>query len=328
MDDGFPVIYSTLQPQALVSRVLSCYPIGEVKDCQFWRRGLSDVYLVETLDQAYVLRVSHCHWRGQSEIDFELALLDFLHHRGLPVAYPLRTESDALWVAINAPEGKRYASLFIYAPGCVPIGDLDLSQAMKLGETVAKIHQAGLKFSCEADRNPLTLNYLLDQSWELIAPFLQQRPSDSEFIEDAIAEIKFSLKGFPQDAPYWGICWGDPHSGNAHFTPDNQVTLFDFDQCGYGWRSFEIAKFRQAALNTGISRRVREAFLNGYQSVSEIEAFELAAIPAFTQAAHIWMWSISLNYALHHNYCRLDDSYFHVRLEQLKKLKSPDWQSF
>jgi Ser/Thr protein kinase RdoA (MazF antagonist) len=325
---GFPVIYSTLQPKALVSEVLSCYSIGDVKECQFWRRGLSDVYLVETLQKQYILRISHCHWRSKSEIDFELALLDFLHQQCLPVAYPLRTRSGDLSIELNAPEGKRYASLFIYAPGCVPIGDLNPTQAAKLGETVAKIHQAGVKFSCDAARKPLTLDYLLDDSWKSIAPFLKHRPQDFEYLEGAIADVKRQLEDFPQQPPYWAICWGDPHSGNAHFTPDDQVTLFDFDQCGYGWRAFDIGKFRQVALNTGISRRVREAFLNGYQSVSAIAEFEVFAIPAFTQTAHVWMWSISLTNALRHNYSRLDDSYFHIRLEQLKKLKSPDWQLF
>lgn len=324
--DDFPVIYSTLSPQALVSRVLARYPIGEVRNCLFWHRGLSDVYLIETSHLPYVLRVSHCHWRTKADIDFELALLDFLHRRGLPVSYPLRTRSGTVSIELNAPEGKRYATLFTYAPGAIPIGDLNIKQATKLGETVANLHQAGTEFYCDAKRKPLTLDHLLDESWGKIAPFLKL--SDRDYVADAIEQIKQQLQDFPQTSPYWGICWGDPHSGNAHFTGDDQPTLFDFDQCGYGWRAFEIGKFRQMALGAGISRRVREAFLNGYQSVSALADFERAAIPAFTQAAHIWMWSITLTTALHHNYSRLDESYFHGRLEQLKQLKSPDWQAF
>lgn len=321
-----PVTYSTLAPQALVDLVTSAYKIEPVQSCYFWRRGLSDVYLIETHHHRYIFRISHCQWRSKADIDFELAVLDFFHQRCLPVAYPLRTVNDTLSIELDAPEGKRYASLFVYAPGSVAIGDLNVAQANKLGETVAKLHQAGLEFCCEEDRTPLTLAYLLDDSWHLIAPFL--KASDRAYVEDAIAQIKHDLNHFPQTPPYWTICWGDPHSGNAHFTSDDQVTLFDFDQCGYGWRAFEIAKFRQVALNTGISRSVREAFLNGYLNVNSIAEFELAAIPALTQTAHLWAWSISLTYALRHNYSRLDECYFSVRLQQLKKLKSPDWQLF
>lgn len=324
----FPVVYSTLSPQAMVSRVLSCYDIPEVKACQFWHRGLSDVYLIETAKQPYILKVSHCHWRCKSEIEFELELLNYLHKRHLPVAHPLVTKHDRLFLELDAPEGKRYASLFTYAPGSVPLGDLNLVQAATLGETLANVHQAGAEFVTPVDRPALTLEYLLDRSWHSISPFLKHRFDDYDCVESTIDTIKAQLQDFPTQAPYWSICWGDPHSGNAHFTSDNHVTLFDFDQCGYGWRAFDLGKFRHVAVSTGISRRVREAFLEGYERVSPIEEFERSAIPAFTQVAHIWVWSISLTNAIHHNYSRLDDSYFKMRLEQLKKLKSPDWQLF
>ncbi|MCU0549241.1 MAG: phosphotransferase [Leptolyngbya sp. Prado105] len=323
---SLPVLYSTIDPSAIVSRVLSCYDIGTVKGCKFWCRGLSDVYWVETDCAAYVLRVSHWGWRSQADIDFELALLDFLQQKSVPVAYPLRTTSGKLSIVLNAPEGDRYASLFIYAPGAIPLGDLSLRQATRLGETVAKMHQAGEQFECDFARKPMTLDYLLDGAWDAIETFLTV--SDREYLEKAIIQIKSELRDFPRSAPYWGICWGDPHSGNAHFTDVDQPTLFDFDQCGFGWRAFDLGKFRQVALNTGISRRIREAFLVGYQSVNPLEAFELGAISAFTQTAHIWVWSISLTYALRHNYSRLDDSYFGKRVEQLRKLRSPDWQMF
>ncbi|MER3434591.1 MAG: homoserine kinase [Leptolyngbya sp. ERB_1_1] len=325
-DKLLPVLYSTIDPGAIVSRVLSCYDIGKVRSCEFWCRGLSDVYLVETDRASYVLRVAHWGWRSQADIDFELALLDFLQSRGLPVAHPLRTESGKLSIVVNAPEGERYAALFTYAPGVVPLGDLSIQQATRLGETLAKVHEAGLEFECQIDRKPLTLEYLLDESWIVIAPFLQR--DDRAYVEEAIKQIKTALEEFPRSSPYWGICWGDPHSGNTHFTAADQPTLFDFDQCGFGWRAFELGKFRQVALSTGISRRVRDAFLQGYQSVTPLAEFERAAISAFTQTAHIWVWSISLTYALRHNYSRLDDSFFRKRVEQLRKLKSPDWQMF
>jgi hypothetical protein len=46
----FPVVYSTLDAHALAALAFSNYPIDVSKSCQFWHRGLSDVYLLETLD--------------------------------------------------------------------------------------------------------------------------------------------------------------------------------------------------------------------------------------------------------------------------------------
>jgi Ser/Thr protein kinase RdoA (MazF antagonist) len=325
---SFPVVYSTLASDALISEVLSRYEIGTVSSCQFWHRGLSDVYLVETLTKPYVLRVSHSHWRTGSDIDFELELLDFLRAHCIPVAYPLRTLEGDLSIEIEALEGIRYASLFIYAPGGVALGDLNVTQSFKLGETVAKVHQTALEFRTDTYRQPLTLDYLLDDSFVAIAPFLRHKPDNLEYLTDAIAQIKQHLQGLPQEPPLWGICWGDPHSGNVHFTPDNQITLFDFDQCGYGWRIFEIAKFLQVSLNSGLSPKVRNAFIQGYQSVEPLLDFELASLQSFTQTAHIWAWAICLNNTRLYDYSRLDDSYFHHRLEHLKMLRSPDWHLF
>ena len=324
----FPVIYSTLASEALVSRLLPHYEIGVVARCEFWHRGLSDVYLVETPLNQYILRVSHHHWRKKSEIDFELELLDFLQQRQLPVAYPLKTLDHRLSIEINAPEGKRYAALFTFAPGKVALGDLNPTQSLLLGLTMAKLHQAAVDFRSHYHRQPLTLDYLLDDSFGIIAPFLEHRTIDLSYLAEVIAQIKHQLQDFPTEPPFWGICWGDPHSGNAHFTPTGEVTLFDFDQCGYGWRAFDIAKFLQVSLRTGISKQVREAFLSGYQTVCELTEKELASLQALTQTAHLWVWAISLNAARLHNYSRLDESYFTQRLEQLKRLKSPDWQLF
>ena len=119
----FPVVYSTLDCGALVSLVLSQFDIDKNISCQFWHRGLSDVYLVTTPKSQYVLRVSHTHWRSRREIAFELEYLNFLKANNIPIAAPLPTHQGDFLVEINAPEGGRYASLFEYAPGKIPVGD-------------------------------------------------------------------------------------------------------------------------------------------------------------------------------------------------------------
>ncbi|MDC0834515.1 Homoserine kinase [Geitlerinema sp. FC II] len=324
----FPTIYSTLSVEALVSQVLSQYAIAPVVSCCFWHRGLSDVYLVKTEKRPYILRVSHHHWRSAADIYFELNLLDFFRQQGLPVAHPLQTTDNQIAVTINAPEGQRYAALFVYADGEVPLGDLNVAQSRQLGEILAKLHCASLSFQTPFRRDDLCEEYLFDRSFETISPFLQHRPRDLDYLNEAIAHSKSCLQALPKTEPYWVVCWGDPHSGNAHFTPDGGVTLFDFDQCGYGWRAFDLAKFLHIALRTGISRGIRNGFLEGYQSVSPLAEKEVEMLQPLTQAAHFWSWAIALTNAAFHNYSRLDDSYFTQRLEQLKLLRSHDWQLF
>ncbi|MBD2176355.1 homoserine kinase [Pseudanabaena sp. FACHB-1998] len=325
-DHLFPITYSTLAPEALVDRVLSCFAVGEVTSCVFWMRGLSDIYLVSTRDSRYVLRVSHAHWRSKAEIEFELQLLEFLHRHHIPVAYPLSTYDGKLAIEIKALEGDRYASLFTHAAGQVAVGDLNKVQAQKLGETVAKLHKTSQNFQCHAARPHLTINYLLDDSLRDLSPFFNNGARD--YMQEAIAHIKEQIHDLPQELPLWSVCWGDPHSGNVHFTDNNDITLFDFDQCGYGWRSFDIAKFLQVTLQAGISPSVRKAFLHGYQSTQPLEEIELKCMQPLMQAAQIWSWAISVKSAIVHNHSKLDHSYFHQRLEHFKMLRSPDWKPF
>lgn len=326
--DAFPVIYSTLAPQALIAQVLCQYNLGEITACKLWNRGLSDVYLVEINNQSYILKVSHHHWRNLADIQFELELLEFLHHKNIPVAYPIRTREKQLLVKIKALEGDRYAALFPYANGTVPLGDLNLTQSEILGTTLARLHQSSADFHCLAQRQPLTLDYLLDDSYRVIADCLQDRPQDLTYLENAIKNIKQELHSISTQPPFWVVCWGDPHSGNVHFTDNNQITLFDFDQCGYGWRVFDLAKFLQVSLQAGIDRQVRDTFLDSYQTIIPLTPQELDSLPLLTQTAHIWVWAISVNAAKVHSWCRLDGSYFRRRIEQLKRLTSKDWQLF
>lgn len=324
----FPAIYSTLSPQALIDGVLTRYKIDIIERCLFWNRGLSDIYLVETASKSYILKVSHHHWRSKTDIQFELEFLDFLHQQDIPVANPLKTTDGELLVTIRAVEGDRYAALFTYAPGEVPKGDLNTEQSAIMGNILGKIHRVALRFHSTTPRQPLDLKYLLDDSLEVIRPYLCQSDKDLLYLEETIAKIRQQVSCLEQKSPLWSVCWGDPHSGNVHFTVDNQITLFDFDQCGYGWRIFDLAKFLQVSLSAGIKCKVRDAFFVGYQQVQKLTDSELSSLQALTQMAHIWAWAISINATAIHNWSRLDDFYTKKHLHQLKRLSSKEWQLF
>ena len=328
MRDLFPAVYSTLAPQALTKLILSSYDLGRVEKCLLWNRGLSDIYLVESADKSYILRISHHHWRSRLDIDFELELLNFFYQRQLPVAYPISTTDNKLYVTIPALEGDRYAALFPYAEGSIAVGDLNPTQSKIFGQTLAKLHDTGLDFAYHAAPKALTLDYLLDKSVQAIAPFLQKYSQDLDYLKRKAQTIKEQLLNLPQDFPYWSVCWGDPHSGNAHFTPDNQITIFDFDQCGYGWRAFDVAKFLQVSMSAGMCRKVRDAFFAGYQEINSLTDQELSCLQALTQTAHIWSWAINIEGASVHCWSKLDQYYFKKRLEQLKCLDSSSWQLF
>ncbi len=319
----FPVFCSLLAPPAVAELISSKYHL-RINRCQFWHRGLSDIYLLETESELYILKVYHCHWRKQEDIYFELEFLKFLKSNHIPVSDPLETPEGDFCISIEAPEGVRHAALFNYAPGAVAVGDLNPQQGHLLGVTLAKLHRCSHSFTPSYPRQPLNLEYILEQSLEDITPFLQERRKELQDFQDISKNLKKQILDLPAESPYWTVCWGDPHSGNIHFVSDEQLTLFDFDQCGYGYRLFDIAKFWQVTLQSGLSRSIRDSFLSGYQSLQSLPEFEFLYLKPLTQIAHIWAWSISLNAAKYYDYCRLDEYYFTKRLQHLKRIASDD----
>ena len=324
----FPVIYSTLSAAAIVERVLPLFKLQDVERCELWHRGLSDIYLVQNPRGLKVLRVSHHHWRSRTDIDFEVDFLNFLAQHDMPVAAPLATVNGDFLVEVGAPEGMRYATLFPFAPGEISLGGWTVDQSKRLGEVVANIHKISSEFTSESPRQSLDLDYLLDESLSYILPFFGDRPHDWNFVQSTAETIREKLADLSTEKPFWTVCWGDAHSGNVHFTKDQKITMFDFDQCGHGWRAFEIGKFYQAALTTGMCRRVREAFVAGYESQTIFTEAEEKAMQSLTQLAYIWSWRISLQHILLFNNSQLDRHYFTKRLERLKALSTRDWKLF
>lgn len=286
------VIHSIPSGEALIATVLPNYPISKPQTCLLYKRGLNDTYLVETQSERYILRVYRKGWRTKEEIDFELELLEFLHNKNLPVAYPIKRE-DGFTTEIAAPEGKRYAAIFSYAPGTVN-EKLNREQSQRLGQVLAIIHQNLDNFNSSFSRPHLNNQYLLDWAIGKIAPLYQHRRSVIEYLHTQVEQIKTQLEALklPNSTPEYGICVGDVHSGNAHFNGENQPTLFDFDQCGYGWRTFDIAKFMHIAITWKIDVIVINSFLEGDQAVRQLNTVELLSIPIFIKAAHIWVMGI------------------------------------
>lgn len=220
-------------------------------------------------------------------------MLVFLHEQKQPVAYPLKRKDSCCTTEVTAPEGKR-DRCFPVAPGRAVNEKLNGRQSQYLGKALANIHKTLDRFKSSFSISALSSEYLLDRSMEAIASLYKYRSSDIDYLKHQIEKIKIQLElQLPNLAPNYGICVGDVHLGNTHFTQQDEPTLFDFDQCGYGWRAFDIAKFIHTALIWNIEATIKNAFLQGYQGIRQLDTAELASIPIFVKVAHTWVMGIS-----------------------------------
>jgi Ser/Thr protein kinase RdoA (MazF antagonist) len=79
----FPVTHSTLSQNALLTEVVPLYLGQAANNCRLLVRGMNDTYLVQSRQGQYILRVYRYGWRTPSDIQHELELLLYLHHRGV-----------------------------------------------------------------------------------------------------------------------------------------------------------------------------------------------------------------------------------------------------
>jgi Ser/Thr protein kinase RdoA (MazF antagonist) len=307
----FPVTHSILSTSALLTDLLPEYAIETPIDCRLLQPGLNDTFVVNTLGYKYILRVYRKDWRSLSNINYELEVLLHLKNAGINVSVPIaRKDGNPIGTAI-APEGLRYVVLFTYAPGKQPDYETEQDrEAYLYGKAVAKVHAATDTFQSSHQRFKLDLEYLLDAPMRSIEPFLAHRLEDWNYLKILVAKLQSGVNNIPLDNLEIGFCHGDFHSGNAHLDLNEQITFFDFDCCGMGWRSYDIANFRWNASLNKKDPEMWSSFLRGYQEQRHLSDLDIEATRYFVPIRHLWLLGLHTSNGHDWGFSWIDDRYF------------------
>lgn len=311
--------YSQLSSDSVANLVAKHYELPAPIRCKFYILGLHDNYLIECDNSKFILRIYRNEWRSQEEVYFELELLAFLNGKSEMVAVPLLTKSDELTFFVDSPEGKRAVALFNYADGHAPGKDISIDECGLLGSTVAKTHQLLDNFKPSYIRAVLDIPYLVDESIISVKPFLD---SDSvTYLETLQTKLHHMLPVLEREARIYGLCIGDVNPTNFHINEKMQITLFDFDQCGYGYRAFEIGKFVSSIDQLKMKHEMVKSFIDGYKQVRQLSNDELQSIPCFELVSMIWVMAIHANNVNRIGYKHLEKPFWDKRLDRLKELE-------
>ncbi|MBT4499159.1 MAG: phosphotransferase [Gemmatimonadetes bacterium] len=327
----FPVHYSMLSLDALIERVLKNYNLKNITECRFLNKGLNDTYLVKNGKVEYILRVYRSGWRTKRDVEAEIELLNYLHRKKVPVSRPVRRKDGKYLQMINAPEGRRYAVLFSFAVGNV---SMDTEKAYRYGKLAGTIHALTDQYPKEIKRFHLDLNHLLDEPLGNAAPFLAHRTDDLDYLRGVSEKLKAKIRQLlPVTSPSYGICHGDLHHGNVHFADENELTIFDFDCWGYGWRAYDISVFYWnyclGEKDEKKRNRIWSSYRKGYREVRPYSRAELKAIKYFVAIRHIWLIGLHTGLAGSGAFASgfLNDGYFDFHMNFLRewiKEKCPD----
>lgn len=261
----------------------------DIIDCVLHKNGTHDVYKITGTDDEYYFKVYRHGFHIPKDIEAEIWLLNRLVELNAPVSVSLPKVTGAGYVEISAPEGMRYGVLYEKADGVV--GDFGEGHLYQHGSSLASIHLAADSIQGNSERFHLDLNYLLVKPFNLARPFLDQQLEKQ--LSSIIQAVRNTVKSLEQTKPYYGLCHGDAGGFNCHITENKVVTHFDFDFCGYGWRSYDLAVFlwsrHMICKDPAIADQHFQWFLNGYQSKRLLSTKELICLPYFVVCRAIWM---------------------------------------
>lgn len=310
--------YSQLSAASVSHFVTLHYDFPDPLRCRFYVLGLHDNYFVESGGEKFILRIYRNDWRSREEVLFELELLSFLRERNGQVAGPVRTADAQLAFEVESPEGKRMAALFYYADGCAPGEAISADECILLGRNVANVHIIAESFVTRHARPVLDIPYLLDKSIADINPFME---SDRQvYLEQLKNKLHRIFPDLKKEAGAFGICIGDVNPKNFHINSDRHITMFDFDQCGYGFRAFEVGKFSSSIHSYSMKRALVNAFVDGYQQVRPLTREEYDSIPYFEMVSVIWVMAIHAQNANRIGYKFLEKPYWDRKVTLLKEL--------
>jgi Ser/Thr protein kinase RdoA (MazF antagonist) len=319
--ETIPVSHSILAADALLELITRAYPLDPPISCILLRHSWNDSYQLATKSTRYIVRIYGVAQHTLPEIQFELDLLHHLAEHNAPVAAPIPRADRQVVVKLRAPEGIRYLVVFPFAPGSVPaipIGDQE--QSYYFGCALATIHTAADSFHSLLPRVSYNLETLLEQSIARLRPYLAHRLADWHYLVEVADEIRAGVTKLLSHELDWGIIHGDPFSANARITSDHQVTWYDFDFCGFGWRALDLAHAYASTQDHGDKQAsVWDAFLMGYRSKRPISETDLAVMPFLSAAADIWSMSVNLGKGPIDGFEWLGDEFFDTRLAWLLK---------
>ncbi|MCB0125949.1 MAG: phosphotransferase [Caldilineaceae bacterium] len=248
----------------------------------------------------WYLRLYHPHRYDRNSVEAELVWLDVLARAGLPVPNPHTTLDGAYVWQTTSSSGRPYlVSLTAWIEGVVlPGAERAAQHYVAVGALLAQLHDYATQWQppigfqrprCDAAGiyGPLgVMGRTVEVAWQNVTPEVR---ADLEVARDRLLQAE---RAIGQTAHCYGLIHGDPSFGNLLFC-EAAPALIDFDDCGFGFYSYDLAVVLAGAWGKANYHETRQALLAGYEAIRPLETSERVAIPAMmaARAASLIFWA-------------------------------------
>jgi Ser/Thr protein kinase RdoA (MazF antagonist) len=277
----FPVTNSNLSATHIGLFLQGKYPLSKDAKCQLIKAGINDTYLVTDNSDKFVFRVYSLNWRTKAEIGEEIKLLNQLKQNDISISYPLSDNENNYIQTLNAPEGDRFAVLFIFASG-EKQHIISKETHFQIGQLMARLHK--ITHNHKLNRIDYTPEIILIDSLKKVSSFLTTDTEEMNFMKSAQSYLLKEFENADTSQIRQGVVHLDIWFDNLNITNDNKVTIFDFDFCGNGWLCLDVAYYVLQLHNIekyeakDYQPKV-DSFLKGYESITPLSTEEKRLIP-------------------------------------------------
>lgn len=241
-----------------------------------------------------ILRVSEYTESKKSHIDFELNWLNYLSKNMNQVARPILNKDDNLYEIINIDDTKYIFCAFEKAPGkLVDINNpCEWNETLfnKLGATMGNMHKFTKGYNAATD-------ILKHFEWHNDIMFSPEYDlANDKDVLNCWNEIIDELYKLPKSKDSYGIIHNDLHQLNFFVDNDN-ITVFDFDDCICSWYSFDIALTLYQVISTISYKLTKERnefaekfivpFLQGYLKNNKLDKYWIEKFDLFLKYRRI-----------------------------------------
>lgn len=272
--------------------------------CVFWDLDPIDVDVLSHTENVVcrirlsssqvVMRLHRPGYNDLRELNSEVQWVQSLAATGLPVPTALQTQTGDYYCSVDIGHGdsreQRIVGVIEWVEG-EPLGSPLTNTSRCVVSHYETIGSLAAKIRCHANSWDPPANFVR-RRWDLDG-LLGDNPLWGRFWEvDSLTDnqrvvfgearklLRDSLGDLSSGPDRFGLIHSDLHLGNIMHS-DDELTIIDFDDAGYGWFAHEIA----VALHPGVGESwfgsAREAFLEGYCSVYEMGSDEIGSIDLF-----------------------------------------------
>ena len=249
------------------------------------------VQIATTDGERLVMRLHRPGYNTRAELDSEVAFVDSLRAFGVRTPEPVPTKAGGHYATVQVAGIDHEVGVISWVDGAPLGGPLDsgdgdglVAHYREIGKIAAQVraHHAVWKAPAGFVRRRWDADALMgpDPLW---GRFWEAEPltdAQRQLFAQGRAHLHEALSALPTDGGHFGLIHSDLHLGNVMAHGD-ELTVIDFDDCGYGWFVHELAVALHPVAGESFESEARASLVDGYRSVHPLSDDEVALIDTF-----------------------------------------------